>query len=110
MGWVEQAYELITVVLALRNENYDEMHPESLESKAVLAQCCVKLGLTEEAEVLLQEVAFKREVVLGPTEKYTLRSKAEYADFLFEIKKVEEARKVNSEVIEMRAKTRGQAA
>ena len=46
-----------------------------LESKAVLAECFRKLKLKEEAERMLQEVAFQREAVLGAIHNDTLNSK-----------------------------------
>ena len=68
----------------------------------MLARCYIRLRLEEEAEALLREVAFKREIVLGANSKYTLGSKAELAEFLFMKKKVEEALIINTELIRLR--------
>lgn len=72
---MDEAYELISEVIVLRKGISDETHPEMLESKAVLAECFRKLKLKEEAERMLQEVAFQREAVLGAIHNDTLNSK-----------------------------------
>ena len=67
------------------------MHRETQDTKCVLIQCYKNLGMEDEAEYMLKEVAFLREAVLGPNHPETITSKAQCAEFLFKRNKIKEA-------------------
>ena len=57
----------------------------------MLIKCYKKLGMEKEAEEMLKEVSFYREIVLGANHCDTINIKAEYANYLKKRGKIDQA-------------------